>query len=31
MFAPKLLLENRITYCYKSGTNKTNIQRLKKK
>ena len=33
MFAPKELLENRITYhsdCYKSVTNKTNIKRLKK-
>ena len=32
MFAPKDLLENRITYhseCYKSVTNKTNIQGLK--
>ena len=33
MFAPKELLENRITYhsdCYKIAQNKTNIQRLKK-
>ena len=33
MFAPKELLENRLTFhsdCYKSVTNKTNIQRLKK-
>ena len=33
IFAPKELLENRITYysdCYKIVTNKTNIQRLKK-